>query len=149
MHLELEVNTFSIVMELMPLGTLRSNIQKKKLESWASRKLGKICEGGAFLHSSTYSDDRPNNQGSKNDARNSRIQITLFRQPWSHTVKSRNNITEPITRSLKACLKTSLDNDPKNRTSFQEMFDVLTAADKFNFGSNEIRDVRMGWKFME
>jgi serine/threonine protein kinase len=61
MHLDLEVETFSIVMEFLPLGTLRGIIQKNKLESWAARKqiMLDICEGGAFLHSSVYSDGRP------------------------------------------------------------------------------------------
>jgi serine/threonine protein kinase len=59
--LDLEVDTFSIVMELMPLGTLRSVIKHNALKSWKIRKqiMEDICEACAFLHSSYYADGSP------------------------------------------------------------------------------------------
>jgi serine/threonine protein kinase len=48
-------------MELMPLGTLRTGLQKNKLKSWTKRKqiMMDVCEGGAFMHSNVYSDGQP------------------------------------------------------------------------------------------
>jgi serine/threonine protein kinase len=60
--LDLETQTFSIVMELLPLGNLQSCINKKSnnIDSWAVRVqiLSDLCEAVAFLHSSFYSDGR-------------------------------------------------------------------------------------------
>jgi serine/threonine protein kinase len=59
--IDLEVDTFSIVMELMPLGTLRGVIKNNTLKSWKFRKqiMEDICEACAFLHSSYYPDGSP------------------------------------------------------------------------------------------
>jgi serine/threonine protein kinase len=59
--INLESETFSIVMELMPYGTLAGAISKNILESWATRLqlMIDICEGGAFLHASFYSNGNP------------------------------------------------------------------------------------------
>lgn len=58
--IDLDVDTFSIIMELMPLGTLSGLIQKKQGTSWSWKErvqiMLDICEGGAFLHSSSYPD---------------------------------------------------------------------------------------------
>jgi serine/threonine protein kinase len=60
MFLDFDVETFSIIMELMPLGTLRHNIHKNLIKSWPERKqiMMDICEGCAFIHASVYSDGR-------------------------------------------------------------------------------------------
>jgi serine/threonine protein kinase len=59
--LDFDVQTFSIIMELMPLGTLSHNIKKNQLKAWIQRKqiMMDICEGGAFLHASIDSDGNP------------------------------------------------------------------------------------------
>jgi serine/threonine protein kinase len=59
--IDLEIETFSIVMELMPMGTLANSIRKNTLKSWVQKKqiLTDICQGSAFLHASVYSDGRP------------------------------------------------------------------------------------------
>jgi serine/threonine protein kinase len=55
------VETFSIVMELLPLGTLRGIIEKRTLVSWKMRKqfMMDICEGVAFLHASFDKEGKP------------------------------------------------------------------------------------------
>jgi serine/threonine protein kinase len=59
-YLDLEIETFSIILELMPLGTLGGAISKNSLESWVTRRqiLLDICEGMAFLHASVYADGK-------------------------------------------------------------------------------------------
>ncbi|KAL3894128.1 MAG: hypothetical protein SGCHY_005453, partial [Lobulomycetales sp.] len=52
--IDFEINSFSIIMELMPLGSLAMYIAKNpKTFSWESRRqiMSDICEGMAFLHS--------------------------------------------------------------------------------------------------
>jgi serine/threonine protein kinase len=48
-------------MEFMPIGTLKNSIYWMKIDSWKVRKqiLLDICEGGAFLHDSFYSNGKP------------------------------------------------------------------------------------------
>jgi serine/threonine protein kinase len=59
--LDLELETFSIIMELMPLGTLQDAIRNLKVGFWTTRKqiLLDICQGVAFLHASVYDDGTP------------------------------------------------------------------------------------------
>jgi hypothetical protein len=49
-------------------------------------------------------------------------------------------LKQNLPKSVITCLKSSLDEDPKLRTSFQEMWDVL-ASDTSMFGSDGLRNV--------
>jgi serine/threonine protein kinase len=57
--LDLDTETFSIILELLPIVILSDGIRNRTLLlSWVTRRqiLRDICEGGAFLHSSLYGD---------------------------------------------------------------------------------------------
>jgi hypothetical protein len=45
-------------------------------------------------------------------------------------------LTKRLPKSLLNCLASSLDEDPLNRTSFQEMFEIL-AGDNSDYGNND------------
>jgi serine/threonine protein kinase len=77
--LDLEVETFSIIMELMPLGTLRHIIQTKSLNKWTTKKqiMTDICEAGAFLHSSFYSNCTPKKVVLHQDLKSPNVLISM------------------------------------------------------------------------
>lgn len=55
--IDLEIDTFSIIMELLPYGTLNQYIRRLKQRlDWSIRyqMIADICEGMEFLHSSMY-----------------------------------------------------------------------------------------------
>jgi hypothetical protein len=59
-YISFEVESFSLIIELMPLGSLQSYIKKNKTDEieWVDRHqlMLDICEGMAYLHSSIHPD---------------------------------------------------------------------------------------------
>jgi hypothetical protein len=74
-----DIKTFSIVMELMPRGALSSFIKKnKRTMQWSTRyqTMLDICEGMAFLQSSTHSDGSEKQELFHQDLKSANVLLT-------------------------------------------------------------------------
>jgi serine/threonine protein kinase len=78
--INLDLETLSIIMELMPLGSLLTYIQKQQEKMpWSDRHqiMIDLCAGMEFLHAGTFADGEPKMELFHQDIKSSNVLLSI------------------------------------------------------------------------